>query len=312
MTTVTDISKTTKAIKIDEEIKSLEHNIERNYVSISHVRVSTFRYFWPFFLVSLVEGLGGILFSGIDAFVRASRHEEYHSIHNIQLIVILLIFLALHIGGGIFARYMANKKNAYLEQEENSRIADIKKSEKKIIELKAQKKELLDDVSVETLLEETTEDNKSFDEALTAKVAELNKTEKIIAEHNLEIDRIRIETLTAKRTSFFYFWPFLVGSFVSYFFINSYLNVFLSDFFTAFGSDYLPMLIGIHVFILTHIFGGVFARKMRDRYNQKTDDNNVSMYETIGKLQDELVDLEIRRKKLIGELKVFEEKVPEI
>lgn len=51
---------------------------------------------------------------------------------------------------------------------------------------------------------------------------------------------------------------------------------------------------------------------MRDRYNKKTDDNNVSMYETIGKLQDELVDLEIRRKKLIGELKVFEEKVPEI
>ena len=312
MTTLAETPKTTKAIKIEQEIQSLEHNIQRDFANIDHARVSSFKYFWPFLVLSFIEGCGGVLISGIDAFLRASRHEEYRSIQNIQLIVILLIFLALHIFGGMFARHMARKKNDYLEKEENSRIANIKKNEKKIVELKAQKKELLDEIPVETLIDEIAGDDRELMEVITAKTVELNKTEKVIENHSIEICRMRVEMLAEKRTSFYYFWPFFVVSFIAFFYLQGILYVAGLGSLSAFNSDYLPMMIAAHVFILLHIFGGVFARKMRDKYNQKIDDKNASMYEMIGKLQDEMAELEMKKRKILGELKVIEGKIPEI
>ena len=124
MTTLADTSKTTEVKAIDNEILNLEDSIQREYATIDRSRVSPFRYFWPFLVLSFVEGLGGIIVAGIAAFLRAARGEEYHAIQNTELLIILLIFLALHIFGGIFARYKARKKNDYLEQIENSRVAD--------------------------------------------------------------------------------------------------------------------------------------------------------------------------------------------
>ena len=88
MTTLADTSRTTEVKAIDNEVLNLEDSIQREYATIDRSRVSPFRYFWPFLVLSLVEGCGGILFSGIDAFLRASRHEEYRSIQNMHLIVI--------------------------------------------------------------------------------------------------------------------------------------------------------------------------------------------------------------------------------
>jgi len=312
MTTLADTSKTTESIAIDEEIECLEHEIKRDYERIDHSRVSPFKYFWPFLVLSLVEGLGGILVSGIAAFLRAARHEEYHMIQITELIVILLIFLALHIFGGIFARYMAKKKNVYLEQLENNRIADIRTHEKKIIELKAQKKELMNEIPVETVPIETSGNNSGFNDAFTAKVAELNKIGKGIEDRNIELSRIRVETSLGKVESMYYFWPFLVVSFIAFFYLQGALYVAGLGSLPAFNSDYLPIIIAAHVFILLHVFGGAFARKMRDGHNKRVDAKHALMHEKIGKLQDELADLEIRKKRLLAELNAFEEKVPEI
>ncbi len=318
MTTLADTSRTTEVKAIDNEVLNLEDSIQREYATIDRSRVSPFRYFWPFLVLSLVEGLGGIIVAGIAAFLRASRGEEYHAIHNAELLIILLIFLALHIFGGIFARYKARKKNAYLEQIENSRIADIRKLEKRIIGLKAQKLELLEKVpveapaepNIETLIEtpvdtqlvKSTGDISNIDNALTSKVAELNKIAKGIKDRNIEINKMRVEISAGKVESMYYFWPFLLTSFILFFVLSTHLQIALYAY-----SAYLPVIIAGHVFLLIHIFGGAFARRMRDRYNKRFDDKCVSLYVQISKFQDELAELEIRKKRLLEELKDFDE-----
>lgn len=319
MTTLADTSKTTEVKAIDNEILNLEDSIQREYATIDRSRVSPFRYFWPFLVLSIVEGLGGILVAGIGAFLRAERGEEYHAIQNTELLIFLLIFLALHIFGGIFARYKARKKNDYLEQIENSRVADLRKLEKRVIELKAQKKELLEEVPVElpvetpfvktpmetpveTLHVETTIDNSAIDNTLTSKVAELNKIAKGIKDRNIEIYKMRVEISAGKVESIYYFWPFLLASFILFFILSTHLRIALYAY-----SGYLPMIIAGHVFLLIHIFGGAFARRMRDRYNKRFDEKCASMYVQISKFQDELAELEIRKKRLLDELKDFDE-----
>ena len=319
MTTLADTSKTTEVKAIDNEILNLEDSIQREYATIDRSRVSPFRYFWPFLVLSLVEGLGGIIVAGIAAFLRAARGEEYHAIQNTELLIILLIFLALHIFGGIFARYKARKKNDYLEQIENSRVADLRTLEKRVIELKAQKKELLGEVPVElpvetpfvktpmetpveTLHVETTIDNSAIDNTLTSKVAELNKIAKGIKDRNIEIYKMRVEISAGKVESIYYFWPFLLASFILFFILSTHLRIALYAY-----SGYLPVIIAGHVFLLIHIFGGAFARRMRDRYNKRFDEKCASMYVQISKFQDELAELEIRKKRLLDELKDFDE-----
>ena len=306
MTTLADTSKTTEVKAIDNEILNLEDSIQREYATIDRSRVSPFRYFWPFLVLSIVEGLGGILVAGIGAFLRAERGEEYHAIQNTELLIFLLIFLALHIFGGIFARYKARKKNDYLEQIENSRVADLRTLEKRVIELKAQKKELLGEVPVEipveTLHVETTIDNSAIDNTLTSKVAELNKIAKGITDRNIEINKMRVEISAGKVESIYYFWPFLLASFILFFILSTHLRIALYAY-----SGYLPVLIAGHVVLLIHIFGGAFARRMRDRYNKRFDEKCASMYVQISKFQDELAELEIRKKRLLDELKDFDE-----
>ena len=304
MAALEDTSKITEINSIDEEIKSLERGMRSAYAGIDHERVSTFRYFWPFLVASFIEGFGGYVFSGIDAFLRASRHEEYRAIQNTQLIVIFLIFLALHIFGGIYARYKANKKNCYLEQEENYRIAEIKKNEKKIIELKIQKKELLDEIPAEkTLVETDVNDSDSY----TEKVAELNRIGQTIAEQNIELCKIRVETSLPKRDTTFYFWPFLLVSWLIIIPLMLHLMIVLNDY-----SGLIPLLISAHFFALIHILGGIFARRMTARYNQRTEEKNASLLEKLRGLQDDLADLEIEKKQLLEQLKGFEDMVPEI
>ena len=318
MTTLADTSRTTEVKAIDNEVLNLEDCIQREYATIDRSRVSPFRYFWPFLVLSLVEGLGGIIVAGIAAFLRAARGEEYHAIQNTELLIILLIFLALHIFGGIFARYKARKKNAYLEQIENSRVADLRKLEKRVIELKAQKLELLEKVpveapaepTIETLIEtpvdtqlvKSTGDISNIDNALTSKVAELNKIAKGIKDRNIEINKMRVEISAGKVESIYYFWPFLLASFILFFILSTHLQIALYAY-----SRYLPVIIAGHVFLLIHIFGGAFARKMRDRYNKRFDEKCASMYVQISKFQDELAELEIRKKRLLDELKDFDE-----
>ena len=319
MTTLADTSRTTEVKAIDNEVLNLEDSIQREYATIDRSRVSPFRYFWPFLVLSLVEGLGGIIVANIAAFLRAERGEEYHAIQNTELLIILLIFLALHIFGGIFARYKARKKNDYLEQIENSRVADLRTLEKRVIELKAQKKELLGEVPVEipvetpfvktpmetpveTLHVETTIDNSAIDNALTSKVAELNKIAKGIKDRNIEIYKMRVEISAGKVESIYYFWPFLLASFILFFILSTHLRIALYAY-----SGYLPVIIAGHVFLLIHIFGGAFARRMRDRYNKRIDEKCASMYVQISKFQDELAELEIRKKRLLDELKDFDE-----
>ena len=318
MTTLADTSRTTEVKAIDNEVLNLEDCIQREYATIDRSRVSPFRYFWPFLVLSLVEGLGGIIVASIAAFLRASRQEEYHAIQNTELLIILLIFLALHIFGGIFARYKARKKNAYLEQIENNRVADLRKLEKRVIELKAQKLELLEKVpveapaepTIETLIEtpvdtqlvKSTGDISNIDNALTSKVAELNKIAKGIKDRNIEINKMRVEISAGKVESIYYFWPFLLASFILFFILSTHLQIALYAY-----SRYLPVIIAGHVFLLIHIFGGAFARKMRDRYNKRFDEKCASMYVQISKFQDELAELEIRKKRLLDELKDFDE-----
>ena len=318
MTTLADTSITTEVNVIDAEVLNLEQSIQREYATIDRSRVSPFRYFWPFLVLSLVEGLGGIMVANIGAFLRAARGEEYHAIQNAELLIILIIFLALHIIGGIFSRYKARKKNAYLEQIENSRIADVRKLEKRVIELKAQKIELLGAIPVEapaeptvetsietpaeTPLVETTGDNLGVDSVLTSKVAELNKIAKGIKDRNIEINKMRVEITAGKVESIYYFWPFLLASFILFVILCMRLQISLYAY-----SGYLPVIIAGHVFLLIHIFGGAFARRMRDRYNKRFDEKCILLFEQIAKLQDEQAELEIRKKRLLDELKDFDE-----
>ena len=155
---------------------------------------------------------------------------------------------------------------------------------------------------VETLHVETTIDNSAIDNTLTYKVAELNKIAKGIKDRNIEINKMRVEISAGKVESIYYFWPFLLASFILFFILSTHLQIALYAY-----SRYLPVIIAGHVFLLIHIFGGAFARKMRDRYNKRFDEKCASMYVQISKFQDELAELEIRKKRLLDELKDFDE-----
>ena len=113
---------------------------------------------------------------------------------------------------------------------------------------------------------------------------------------------MRVEITAGKVESVYYFWPFLLASFILFFILNTHLQIALYSY-----SVYLPIIIAGHVFLLIHIFGGAFARKMRDRYNKRFDEKCVLMFEQIAKLQDEQAELEIRKKRLLDELKDFAE-----
>ena len=71
----------------------------------------------------------------------------------------------------------------------------------------------------------------------------------------------------------------------------------------------LSYVIAAHGFILLHVFGGIFARKMRDRYNTAANEKCAVRFAEASTVREDLTSLEYQRKQLYEELRSLEESV---
>lgn len=74
-------------------------------------------------------------------------------------------------------------------------------------------------------------------------------------------------------------------------------------------NDMVSLLIAAHVFIAHHIFGDIFARKMRDKFNNGSKEKCSARFEEATKVREEMTDLEYKRSQLYKELRSLEESV---
>ena len=148
---------------------------------------------------------------------------------------------------------------------------------------------------------------------ISAKKTEIGNIEKAIANLNYQIRKLQPGGVSPKRSSFHYFWPFLVVSLVAVHFM--YMNSYMIDM-SFLQLDYpivhsIEMAVGFliysHVFVLLHVFGGMFARRKRDKFNKAAAEKDSLRINVAGKLRDELSNLEYQKQKLCEELRTYEE-----
>ena len=225
------ISSADELKELNKKIAYCENAISSCSAALDPRRVGTFRYFWPFLTLSLVIGCGGILFIFMANFLDKARAADGVEPYNYPL---GLIFLGL-----VAVSKLNLTKKEYLE-------ASAVTSTPAVVE----RKEIPADLAA----------------AITAKKEQISANERAIAEYNSQIIRINTMPAALKRTSMYYFWPFLVTSLVSFNFVQSICFSFLYRF--NLDIEYpLSYVIAAHGFILLHVFGGIFARKMRDKFN---------------------------------------------
>ena len=184
----------------------------------------------------------------------------------------------------------------------------IRKYENHLAKLNLAKKEYMEASAVTSTpaVVERKEIPADLAAAISAKKEQISANERAIAECNSRIISINTMPAALKRTSMFYFWPFLVTSLVSFNFVQSLCYSFLYRF--DISMEYpLSYVIAAHGFILLHVFGGIFARKMRDRYNTAANEKCAARFAEASTVREDLTSLEYQRKQLYEELRSLEE-----
>ena len=305
--------------KINEQIKDLEYKINKGRSEIKTARVSMFRYFWPFLVLSIAGGLFAYIYSFVY-FFSTPPDERVVS----QLTVngaILAVMIIIIVSGIVFARHMADKKNRKLQQAEDDQLLFIKKLDTQLADLQYRKMEFMTKESeggkmAEAVAEEAivatpiaeavsvmpaeTAAEEAAAPAVNPFVPQYNSASEIDEELKNLIAR-RNAIIYAKpivrRNAFSYFWPFLVLSFAAYKAAQQAIMVFgpALPWGQFLDSYYMYYLIPGMAFALIHIFGGIYARKKRDEQNRKANEDEVASNIEDARLRERISELQYKK-----------------
>lgn len=312
-TEVNSASSSDELISINNKISYFEDQINRTSAGIVTRRVGSFGYFCPYFVVSIIVGFFGFLFISIENFMmQASGDPNHAEFVAVAFLTLVVVFAIIHVIGGFFARNKQYKVNLELDRKENEARDQIKLYQEQYLKLNMRKKELLGQSS-EAAVGTAQVIPEDIMNAIAAKKTEIENNEKAIEALKYQIRKLQPGGVSPKRSSFHYFWPFLVVSLVavhfmymaSYMIDLSFLHLdypVVRGFETAVG-----FLIYSHVFVLLHVFGGMFARRKRDKFNKAAAEKDSLRINVAGKLRDEMANLEYQKQKLYEELRSYEE-----
>ena len=305
--------------KINEQINDLEYKINKGRSEIKTARVSMFRYFWTFLVLSIVGGLFAYIYSFVY-FFSTPPDERVVS----QLTVngaILAVSLIIVVIGIVFSMHMAEKKNRELQQAEDDQLLFIKKLDTQLADLQYRKMEFMTKESeggemAEAVAEEAivatpiaeavsvmpaeTAAEEAAAPAVNPFVPQYNSAAEIDEELKNFIAR-RNAIIYAKpivrRNAFSYFWPFLVLSFAAYQAAQQAIMVFgpALPWGQFLDSYYMYYLIPGMAFALIHIFGGIYARKKRDEQNRKANEDEVASNIEDARLRERISELQYKK-----------------
>ena len=305
--------------KINEQIDDLEYKINKGRSEIKTARVSMFRYFWPFLVLSIVGGLFAYIYSFVY-FFSTPPDERVVS----QLTVngaILAVSLIIVVIGIVFSMHMAEKKNRELQQAEDDQLLFIKKLDTQLADLQYRKMEFMtkeseggemaEAVAEEAIVATPIAEAVSVTPAETAaEEAAAPAVNPFVPQYNSasEIDE-ELKNLIARRNAiiyakpivrrnaFSYFWPFLVLSFAAYKAAQQAIMVFgpALPWGQFLDSYYMYYLIPGMAFALIHIFGGIYARKKRDEQNRKANEDEVASNIEDARLRERISELQYKK-----------------
>ncbi len=309
--------------KINEQINDLVYKINKGRSEIKTARVSMFRYFWPFLVLSIAGGLFAYIYSFVYFFSTPpdERVVSQLTVNGALLAVMIIIIVA----GIVFARHMAEKKNRELQQAEDDQLLFIKKLDTQLADLQYRKMELMTKESeggemAEAVAEAEPEAAVAVmpvAEAVSVTPAETAAEEAaapavnpFVRQYNSasEIDE-ELKNLIARRNAiiyakpivrrnaFSYFWPFLVLSFAAYQATQQAIMVFgpALSWGQFLDSYYMYYLIPGMAFALIHIFGGIYARKKRDEQNRKANEDEVASNIEDARLRERISELQYKK-----------------
>ena len=310
--------------KINEQINDLEYKINKGRSEIKTARVSMFRYFWTFLVLSIVGGLFAYIYSFVY-FFSTPPDERVVS----QLTVngaILAVSLIIVVIGIVFSMHMAEKKNRELQQAEDDQLLFIKKLDTQLADLQYRKMEFMTKESeggemAEAVAEEAivatpiaeavsvtpaeTAAEEAAAPAVNPFVPQYNSAAEIHEELKNFIAR-RNAIIYAKpivrRNAFSYFWPFLVLSFAAYQAAQQAIMVFgpALPWGQFLDSYYMYYLIPGMAFALIHIFGGIYARKKRDEQNRKANEDEVASNIEDARLRERISELQYKKNQCLN------------
>lgn len=305
--------------KINEQINDLEYKINKGRSEIKTARVSMFRYFWPFLVLSIAGGLFAYIYSFVYFFSTPpdERVVSQLTVNGALLAVMIIIIVA----GIVFARHMADKKNRKLQQAEDDQLFFIKKLDTQLADLQYRKMELMtneseggemaEGVAEEAIVATPIAEAVSVTPAETAaEEAAAPAVNPFVPQYNSasEIDE-ELKNLIARRNAiiyakpivrrnaFSYFWPFLVLSFAAYQAAQQAIMVFgpALPWGQFLDSYYMYYLIPGMAFALIHIFGGIYARKKRDEQNRKANEDDVARNIEDARLRERISELQYKK-----------------
>ena len=312
--------------KINEQIEKLEYKIMRSRSEINPARVSAFRYFWPFLVLSIIGAGMAYIYSFVYFF--STPPEERVVSQTVVNAAIIVAFMLIHVIGGVIARALAAKRNRELQQDEDNIRFTIRKLDAQLGELKFKKMALMGesalgavtetgDVAAAEPVEATDPVDEYFAEAeseaanagnaLAANpfMPQYNTTSEIDAEIKaLEARKIALlnAPVLVPRGSFAYFWPFLIISFAAFYGTQVFMMVFSYSFAgLGLNSTFAMYMVPGSVLALIHIFAGIYARKKRDEYNQQVNEAVIARNSEESKLRERITELEYKKMQLIKE-----------
>ena len=305
--------------KINEQINDLVYKINKGRSEIKTARVSMFRYFWPFLVLSIAGGLFAYIYSFVYFFSTPPDERVVSQLTvNGALLAVMIIII---VSGIVFARHMADKKNRKLQQAEDDQLFFIKKLDTQLADLQYRKMELMtneseggemaEGVAEEAIVATPIAEAVSVTPAETAAeevaapavnpfVPQYNSASEIDEELKNLIAR-RNAIIYAKpivrRNAFSYFWPFLVLSFAAYQAAQQAIMVFgpALPWGQFLDSYYMYYLIPGMAFALIHIFGGIYARKKRDEQNRKANEDEVASNIEDARLRERISELQYKK-----------------
>ncbi len=305
--------------KINEQIKDLEYKINKGRSEIKTARVSMFRYFWPFLVLSIAGGLFAYIYSFVYFFSTPPDERVVSQLTvNGALLAVMIIII---VSGIVFARHMADKKNRKLQQAEDDQLFFIKKLDTQLADLQYRKMELMtneseggemaEGVAEEAIVATPIAEAVSVTPAETAaEEAAAPAVNPFVPQYNSasEIDE-ELKNLIARRNAiiyakpivrrnaFSYFWPFLVLSFAAYQAAQQAIMVFgpALPWGQFLDSYYMYYLIPGMAFALIHIFGGIYARKKRDEQNRKANEDDVARNIEDARLRERISELQYKK-----------------
>ena len=135
--------------KIENDIGVCESVIARNQTFVEPARYSSFRFFVPFFIASIIEFLLGSVFLTVQSFIMVSNGDPSGKLLNrVAVLIPLVFFMVIHVIGGIYARKKRDKLNAVIDEDVSYRARCCEDNQNKSMNLRARLTILQEDLSV--------------------------------------------------------------------------------------------------------------------------------------------------------------------